>query len=348
MSNFPSFYEPKRIGTLFYPDVAAIAVAAASADLPPAAEDRQKVHLLIVDMQVDFCHKEGNLYVPGALGDIRRLIEFIYRRAEEITDITCTLDSHLPFQIFHPAWWADGDGNHPEPLTLITHEDVEAGRWRPLVMPDYSAAYVRRLEEQAKKVLTIWPYHVMMGGVGNTLDQELWSAIIWHSLARKSQPAWLTKGRVPQSEHYSAIQPEIPVAGHPWGGRHEALLRALERYDAVLFAGEAESHCVLETVEDVVEAFGDQPGMLHKLYVLRDCTSAVQHPEIDFHALALARFEEFEKKGVNFVDSTEPLPFMERPAMDERRSTEPVAVSGLQRMGEWEMENRQRILTDRK
>lgn len=303
MDKFPDFYEPERIGTLYYPDVAAIAAVAAGAKLAAAAEDEQKVHLLIVDMQVDFCHEEGSLYVPGAPGDIRRLIEFIYRHAEQITDITCTLDSHLPFQIFHPAWWADAGGNHPEPLTLITYEDVKAGRWRPLIMPEYSANYVRRLEEQAKKVLTIWPYHVLIGGVGNALDPELWSAVIWHALARKSQPAWLTKGRIPQSEHYSAIQPEIPVRDHPEGGRNEALLQALEQYDVVLFAGEAESHCVLETLEDVVEAFGDRPELLQKLYVLRDCMSAVQHPQIDFHALALEQFAEFERKGVNFVES---------------------------------------------
>jgi hypothetical protein len=90
----PNFYDPKRIGQLFYPDVSSIAAEAESAGLAPAGEDTVKTLLLIIDMQVDFCHERGTLHVPGALGDVRRLIEFIYRNAERISHITCSLDSH--------------------------------------------------------------------------------------------------------------------------------------------------------------------------------------------------------------------------------------------------------------
>jgi nicotinamidase-related amidase len=83
----------------------------------------------------------------------------------------------------------------------------------------------------------------------------------------------------------------------------------LESADYVFIAGEAESHCVLETVEDLVEAFGPQPAALRKVFFLRDCTSPVAHPEIDFYAIALSRFAEFASAGVNFVESTAPLPF---------------------------------------
>ncbi len=309
MAPFPQFYDPGRIGRLFYPDVAAIAAEAAAAGLRPAADDATKTHLVVIDMQVDFCHARGSLNVPGALDDIRRLIEFIYRNAESITQITCSLDSHLPFQIFHPAWWADAEGRHPAPFTLITYQDIQNGAWRPLVDPVWSTRYVKTLEEQAKKVLTIWPYHVLLGSIGNALDQELWSAIAWHAIARKTQPSWLTKGTVPQTEHYSIIQPEVPVPSHPLGGKNKAFLDALAEADTIIIAGEAESHCVLETVEDLVEDFTSQPEALRKIYFLRDCTSPVLHPQIDFHAIAMARFAEFEKQGVNFIDSTDPLPF---------------------------------------
>jgi nicotinamidase-related amidase len=309
MNQFPSIYDPRRIGTLFYPDVAAIAAEAQAANLPAAVEDKKKIHLVIIDMQIDFCHDQGSLNVPGAVGDIQRTIEFIYNNAERITNITCSLDSHLPHQIFHPAWWADAAGNHPAPFTMITYEDIKNGVWRPLVAPVQSTNYVKTLEEQAKKTLTIWPYHVMIGGIGNALDPELWTAVIWHSLARKTQPTWLTKGSIPQTEHYSIIQPEVPVPSHPLGGKNKAFLDTLDDADIVVIAGEAESHCVLETVEDLVEDFGSKPNALQKIYFLRDCTSPVQHPDVDFHAIALNRFAEFEKQGVNFVDSTDKLPF---------------------------------------
>lgn len=341
MGPIPAFFNPDRIGTLLYPDPLAIATAAEKAALSPAAGDDTNLKLLLVDLQVDFCHAQGTLYVPGAEDDIRRLANFIFRYAERITDIICTLDSHLPFQIFHASWWIDEQGNHPDPLTIINLEDVEDGRWRPVVMPEHSVQYVRQLEQQAKKKLTVWPYHVLMGGPGNALDPSLWSVVMWHALARKSQPTWLPKGRVPQSEHYSAIQPEIDIPGHPQGQKHEALLRTLEQADAIFIAGEAQSHCVLETVEDLVLEYRDRPGMLQKIYVLEDCMSPVVHPEIDFGAIADRRFAEFSELGVNVVNSTDDIPLLTSPATHvDAGSQDRAAVAGLQRMAEWENQNR--------
>lgn len=309
MSKFPSFYDPSRIGTLFYPDVATIAAEATAVGLKPAVEDKENVHLVIIDMQVDFCHKNGSLFVPGAMGDIQRTIEFIYNNAERITNITCSLDSHLPHQIFHPAWWADENGSHPAPFTLITYDDIKQGKWRPLVAPVQSTNYVKQLEQEAKKQLTIWPYHVMIGSIGNALDPELFTAVLYHSIARKTQPTWLTKGSIPLTEHYSIIQPEVPVPNHPMGGKNKPFLDTLSQADVVVIAGEAESHCVLETVEDLVEDFSSQPEALQKIYFLRDCTSPVLHPDVDFHAIAQARFADFAQQGVNFINSTDKLPF---------------------------------------
>ena len=144
---------------------------------------------------------------------------------------------------------------------------------------------------------------------------------MWHALARKAQPTWLTKGSVPHTEHYSIIQPEIPVPNHPLGGKNKPFLDTLEDADAIVIAGEAESHCVLETVEDLVDEFGDRPKVLEKIYFLRDCTSAVVHPDIDFHAIATRQLEAFARQGINLIESTDPLPFLE-PAV----STAPVAI----------------------
>jgi len=307
MASLPEFYDPDRIGTLFYPDVAAIAAQAETADLPPAEQDSRRVMLLIVDMQIDFCHAQGMLYVPGAIGDIRRLIEFIYRNAERITRITCSLDSHHPFQIFHPAWWVDSAGRHPPPFTTITAGDVETRRWQPVFQPDGSREYVRRLQREAKKQLTIWPYHVPIGGVGNALDTELWSAVFWHAVARRSPPVWWAKGGIPHTEHYSILKPEIEIAGEPQSELNQDFIHSIEEFDALVIAGEAASHCVLETVEDLVEVFRHRPDHLAKIRILTDCTSPVRHPQIDFQAIAQGRFKEFESMGVKLTTSQAPL-----------------------------------------
>lgn len=311
MSDLPDFYDPGQVGTLFYPDAAAIAAAAERAGLPPASQDQPRVLLVLVDMQIDFCHEGGSLYVPGALDDIRRLIKFIFTHARHISHISCTLDSHLPFQIFHPAWWADAEGNPPDPLTIITAADVNEDRWRPTIMREYSLNYVRQLEEQAKKQLIIWPYHVLIGSLGNALDPALWSVVVWHALARRAQPTWMPKGTIPQTEHYSVIQPEIPVKGHPRGGKNQPFLDSLAEADLVLVAGEAESHCVLETLEDIMIEFQGDRGHLEKIFVLQDCMSPVQHPDIDFHQIALKQFEQMAAAGINFIESTDPGLFLE-------------------------------------
>ena len=313
MARTPDFYNSNRIGTLFYPDVSTIAAHAESVALSPADEDTVRVLLLIIDMQVDFCHEGGTLFVPGAPDDVRRLIEFIYSNAERISHIACSLDSHYPYQIFHPAWWVDADGKHPPPFTIISAEDVEGGKWRPLFKADWSVQYVNRLQQDAKKQLTIWPYHVPIGAVGNALDPELWSAVFWHSIARRSQPTWWTKGSIPQTEHYSILKPEIEVPEEPQGRLSTDFIEVLADYDYLVIAGEAESHCVLETAEDLVRVFRDRPQQLKKILILKDCTSPVVHPEVDFHAIAQKRFAEHEKLGLRFIDSTAPFPFSGSP-----------------------------------
>ncbi len=305
MSSFPTFYNPERIGTLFYPDVGAISTEAQNANLSPSSTDKIKMLLILVDLQIDFCHEKGTLYIPGAPEDIRRIIEFIYRNAEMITHISCSLDTHYPFQIFHAAWWINDQGIHPVPYTIISRESIENGIWKPLYKPEWSLEYVEKLEQASKKQLVIWPYHVPIGGIGNTLDPELWSAVFWHSIARHEQPSWWIKGRIPQTEHYSIFQPEIAVSDSPEGDLNKEYIKTLETYDRIFIAGEAMSHCVLETLLDIVSIFKNK---LQSFYVLQDCMSAVQHPSIDFEDLALQQFEKLKKEGLNFLNSSDPFP----------------------------------------
>ena len=307
--SIPDFYNPARIGRVFQPDFSKIAEHARSAGLPAAEEDRIKIQLLIVDMQVDFCHPEGSLYVPGALDDLRRLIEFIYRQAERITRIICSLDSHLPYQIFHPCWWVDRKGKHPAPFTVISEESVNAGIWQPLYERQWSVEYVKRLKKLARKELTIWPYHVLIGSPGHMLDPELFSSVFWHSLARNSQPIWWMKGSIPKTEHYSVVQSEIPVPEHPQGTKNRDFIELIMSADYTLIAGEAASHCVLETIEDLVEEFAGSPEFLKRLIVLEDCTSPVQHPQIDYAAITRQHFADFARQGIRFIKSTDGLPF---------------------------------------
>ena len=130
----PPFYDAGHAGDFSYtPDRMAVFNEAnrfrKEFEIPPAAADSKRIDLLLIDVQRDFCHPEGTLYVggrsgQGAVGDNRRIAEFIYRNLARITHIRCTLDSHNNFQIFFPWFWTDSQG---EPLAPIPSSRSTAG-----------------------------------------------------------------------------------------------------------------------------------------------------------------------------------------------------------------------------
>lgn len=303
----PSFYAPEHVGTLYPPQVGSAIQEGIRAGLSPASDDRRRRLLLLVDEQVDFIHEDGSLRVPGAIADTRRLIEWIYRHAAEITAIAASLDSHTPIQIFFPTWWADAQGRPPDPYTPITDEDLRRGRWAPVYEPDWSIDYVKTLRKTAKKDLMIWPFHTLLGTQGSLLTPALYEAIAYHSAARKSGPEFIVKGMLPKSEYYSLLEPEVKVEQDPRGGLDQDRLEWILDFDEVYIAGQAKSHCVLETVTSVMDRYGGDRKIAEKLFLLSDCMSSVQHPEIDFEALANKTYAEFEEQGLSVIDSTSPL-----------------------------------------
>ncbi len=304
---FPGFYDPAKVGTLFAPDTTAAVAAGRAMNLSPASEAKVRTILILVDPQVDFVHVDGNLSVPGAVEDTRRVIEWIFRNMGRITTIAASLDSHVPVQIFFPTWWVDAEGYHPEPYTVIRAADVRAGVWSPLYEHDWSMMYVERLEAASRKELMIWPYHTLIGTVGHAITPSLYEAIACHAAARQTQPIFLEKGMIPKTEYYSMLEPEVKVPDHPMGEQNISFLTMLRSYDLIYVAGQAKSHCVMETVTSIMRYFDDEPSVLQKLRILEDCTSSVAHPTIDFEAIAQRTFRKHSEKGLQLVNSTMPI-----------------------------------------
>jgi nicotinamidase-related amidase len=303
----PAFYYPERVGQLFAPNAVSAVEVGRRAGLRPSSTDRFRTLLLLVDAQVDFVHPDGALSVPGAVEDTRRTIEWLYRNAGEITTIAASLDSHVPIQIFFPTWWIDREGHHPAPFTTIHSSDVERGRWRAVYDPEWSQEYVEQLEQRSRKELMIWPYHVLIGTVGHSLTPALYEAIAFHTAARQSQPVFLAKGSIPKTEHYSILEPEVKVPEAPLGSLNTDFLGMIATYDRVYIAGQAKSHCVLETVSSMMRYFQDRPDTIAKLRVLTDCTSSVAHPEIDFDELADEAFAGYAERGLRLATSQDAL-----------------------------------------
>ena len=306
--SLPAFYDPAKVGTLFVPNSAAAIRDGSAAGVSPAADDKQRIVLILVDAQVDFIHTNGALSVPGAVADSRRTVEWIYRNVGQVTRIVASLDTHVPLQIFYPNWWVNDRGEHPTPFTPITSGEVERGLWRPTVEEDWSRQYVHQLEELGKKTLLIWPYHTMIGTPGHAITPALYEAIAYHSAARSIDPVFLAKGSIPKTEHYSILEPEVKVPEETLGDLNRGLLEMLSTYDLIYVAGQAKSHCVLETVTSLYRYFADRaPEKIANWRFLVDCTSSVVHPEIDFDALANAQLARFRDEGMRMVKSTDPV-----------------------------------------
>jgi nicotinamidase-related amidase len=292
--------------------------------LEPAAADTRRVCLLVVDAQNTFCTPGFELFVGGRSGtgapdDSRRLCAFLYRNLGAITQSAVTLDTHQAFQIFHAPFLVDGDGRHPDPYTLVTPEDVASGRWRvdadtaeivgltTEVANAHLAAYVEALATGGKYDLTIWPFHAMLGGIGHAIVSAVEEALFFHAIARRSQTRFEIKGRHALTEHYSVLGPEVlrGSRGEPLGERNSALIEYLLGFDAVIVAGQAKSHCVAWTVEDLLE---DAPEIASRLYLLEDCTSPVVVPgAVDYTDDADAAFARFAEAGAHVVRSTESI-----------------------------------------
>jgi nicotinamidase-related amidase len=199
----------------------------------------------------------------------------IERIGGDLDAIHVTLDSHHPVDIAHPAWWVDKSGQSPAPFTIISADDVAQGVWRTRDPAEQSAGaeYVRALARSGRYMLVVWPEHCLIGSWGHNVHQDVATALSTWARLRMKQVDYVFKGSNPRTEHYSAIQAEVPDPGDPSTQLNRPLVNALARADRVIIAGEALSHCVASTVRDLMDNFTDD--QIQKLVLLTDCTSSV-------------------------------------------------------------------------
>lgn len=329
----PSHFKPSKVGEVWKVDYHKLAAEAKTwakqHHLQAAIEDKTKTALLAIDVQNTFCIPGYELFVggksgTGAVDDNRRLCEFIYRNLGIITEIMATMDTHTAMQIFHPIFWLNEAGESPSPMTEISIEDVEKGVWRvnPAVAPridqgdydwlqDYAKHYVRKLNLDSKYPLTIWPYHAILGGSSHALVAALEEVCFFHNFARKSQTHFELKGSNPLTENYSVLQPEVTQAhdGRAIATKNTAFLEKLLSFDMLIVAGQAKSHCVAWTLDNLLEEIRASSKLAEKVYLLEDCTSpvVVANGGPDFSDRAEAAFQRFADAGMHRVKSTEAI-----------------------------------------
>ncbi len=322
---FPSFYDRNRVGEFFTPDYAQL-IAASSEwrgqhKIAPRRLDNVPVALTIIDQQKTFCLSDGELSIaPASVGDSVNICDFIYRNMRVLSDIIVTLDSHYLFQIFHPPFWIDKDGKHPAGFTLILPGDI-GKTWfvNPemayLILGDmkylpwlqsYVIHYTEELARLGKPPLVVWPIHARLGSPGHALVPSVQVAIDCHDIARYSKTQYRIKGDLPLSEYYSPFGTEVSRAhdGTVVGEESDKAIEDLLKYEVLIIAGEAESHCVRAAIYDILKKIRMQDANLAKrIYILSDCTSPVP----GFEKQGQEAIEDFRKAGMHIVSSQTPM-----------------------------------------
>ncbi len=268
------------------------------------------IRLLIVDPQNDFCDLPADrraagqtpaLPVPGAHADMQRLAAFIDRAGTTLDEIAITLDSHHRLDIAHPGFWRQAGGEAVTPFTEIRCAQVESGEYQPADSRGLERAigYLRRLESQGRYTLMVWPEHCVMGTWGRDVHAAVLTATRRWSLAVNKPTRFVTKGLNPWTEHYSALQAEVPDPADPETQFNEALSDWAREADTLLLAGEAGSHCVGATLEHLLDHW--PPELARHITLLADCISPVSGFEAAYQGI-LTRAR---ARGVSVVPSTE-------------------------------------------
>lgn len=261
---------------------------------------KRPTQLLIIDPQNDFCDIPGAaLPVAGADADMRRLAALIRSRAAELDAITITLDSHQRLDIAHPGFWQRADGGAVAPFTTITAAQLRAGLFRPrdaAALPR-AQTYLDELEARGRYSLMVWPVHCEIGSWGHNVHAEIHAASAAWQEERQRHVDYVLKGMNPWTEHYSALQAEVPDAADPGTQLNRALIARLDRADALWIAGEASSHCVRATVEHLAAHLPS--GERAKLVLLTDCMSPVG----GFEAQAAQFLADMRAQGLTLTSS---------------------------------------------
>jgi nicotinamidase-related amidase len=327
--NKPKFYDEKNCKWSYNPDIQKVADEAfdfkKANKISSMGSDKEKVHLLLIDVQKDFCFPEGTLYVGGRTGtgaveDSKKIAQFIYNNVDRLTNITTTLDTHLSYQIFFPWFWLDVNDQPLKAHTVISSADVKSGKYKPnaSVVPwlcngNYSwlvsqcIHYCEQLEKNGKYQLYLWPPHCLLGGEGHPLVGIIHEARMFHSFVRGSESHSEVKGGHPLTENYSVFSPEVLSRhdGQPLTQKNVKFIEKLCEADAMIIAGQAASHCVKSSIDDLLsEILVKDPSLAKKVHILEDCMSSVVVPGVvDFTDEAQKALKKFEAAGMKLVTS---------------------------------------------
>ena len=99
------------------------------------------------------------------------------------------------------------------------------------------------------------------------------------------------------TEHFGALRANVPLDGAPETGMNKELVTVLGRFENIIIAGEAKSHCVANTVKQIMET----KEIKGRLIILDDCMSNVT----GFEHIADPIYKKALERGALITQSTD-------------------------------------------
>lgn len=252
--------------------------------------------LLIIDPQNDFCDKTGKLYVPNSENDIDNICQLIDTKHNMFNRVIVSLDTHSINHIAAPTTWIDNNGNHPTPFTILDQHGIDQNtntQYKSANNDDKLIEALERHYKVNKNPMIIWPNHCVVGTFGAAVVEKLNNTI--YKYTNKYIINHILKGQDIYSEQYGCFNGPTTVIGC------ESNIINLTPKNFYV-CGEAKSHCVLETIEQLLQCNIFRAGW--KVFVINDCTS----PVTGFENLFDQRMEQYISKGlVTVVNSFKDL-----------------------------------------
>lgn len=271
----------------------------------------ERIHLLLIDPQNDFCDtpnfqpelvpagERPALAVPGSHQDMLRVSNLVKQVGERIERIFVTMDSHPFVAIERTTFWRDADGNEVAPSTKVTAQSVREGRFVPVQaervdpisgkrLHERVVELLERLEAAGHYTLMVWPVHCVKGTWGASLHPAIASCLNEWERQSAYSVAKVDKGEYPLVEHYGVFEAETPLEEVSSTCFNTDLADLLDA-NITLIAGEASSHCVAASYDQLVRQRGSGRGIV----VLTDAMSPVtgfEQAQADF-------FERARKAG---------------------------------------------------
>jgi nicotinamidase-related amidase len=251
----------------------------------------------------------------------------IRKQPEAFNKLHISLDEHHRNDGSHNVCWKDRHGNVTSPFTIITHQHVvdmefvptfAMGVWegRPVAAREWALKYTAALEKRGRAPLCLWPVHCQIG---------TWGANVYHPL-REAYDEWcehvrgwldpISKGTWPWTEHYSALQADVPDPTRRETQMNTAVVNDSAGADKIVWCGWAGSHCEAWTAKDGVNFFeptddekkaGAKNQFIEKCIFLEDACAPIPNPPggPDFAKERQCFLDEMAKRGAAISTTTE-------------------------------------------